>query len=113
MIKIASFDPKTGENTVAAEVSWRDVAASIRKPGDFAEVLQCLVNSFSTGFKHGFEVGEELHSAHPTLQHLIVDELLGILTALAYEDYVDARNEKAIEACRKIRELDLKTGAMI
>lgn len=73
--------------------------------------LETRCNSFSSDFREGRQVGENLHMSHRTLQATVFRYLLGIIVGLSEQEerYTDARNETAIFSAKKISEM-IKSG---
>ena len=59
----------------------------------------------SMGFnphKAGYHVGKTITTQHRTLQGTIVNWLFGIIKAIGEQEYTDARNEVAVNACKRV-----------
>lgn len=80
-------------------------------PAELAYFLESRCNSFSTDFRQGREVGENLHMSHRTLQATVFRYLLGIIVGLSEQEarFTDARNETAVFSAKKISEM-IKSG---
>lgn len=80
-------------------------------PSELAYFLESRCNSFSTDFREGRQVGENLHMSHRTLQATVFRYLLGIIVGLSEQEerFTDARNETAVFSAKKIAQM-IKTG---
>ena len=96
----------------------QDLAKSMTA-SDFAYLLETRCNSFSTDYKQGREVGQNLHMSHRTLQATVFRYLLGIIVGLGEQEarFTDARNETAVFTAKKIQGMistgEIELGYMI
>jgi len=51
------------------------------------------------------EVGRILAWDHPTLQQNFMRVIIGFISEESKKDYSDARNEKTVELCRKLKSI--------
>lgn len=112
MITLKEYNYDTKQTDVIAEVSLRTITNALREPASFSVFLESFFNSYGVGRRFGKEVGENLRHAHNSLQHLIINSLIGILEGFAETRHTDARNDKAILACKTIADLHLDTGPL-
>lgn len=92
-----------GELVRNVDTSW--VAKHITV-GQFAYLLEVMLNSMARSpFRDGVKIGKILCQAHRTLQGCAVNFALGILVGFASTEYTDARNEKAIELAKKVKDI--------
>ncbi len=119
---VNTYDPadRRGENPEERKVYLSSVARALRTdPAQVAALLDDYVNVFADHLELGRKVGREMHRSHRTLQRSEVLFLLGMLCGLAeqWPDWTDPRNERAIEAANKVRELveagELYCGPMV
>lgn len=92
-----------GEVEGVADVDM--VARNIQDPAILAEFLDYNLNNYNGDFKKGLPVGRAFHNKHRTIQANLYKFCLGIICGLAEQEYTDARNENAIKACKKIKEM--------
>lgn len=90
--------------------TW-ETARSIPSLSDFAMVLDDYLNAGGKQFKDGLVVGRELRAIHRTLQRQVVAFCLGIVSGISEQQYTDLRNEMAIDAAKKVKEM-LDTGQL-
>ena len=108
IIKHHDYALKT--DVVDAEVSAYAVAKSMDQD-QFAELLDTYTNVMRNDYKHGFDIGCKLRSAHRTIQRSIIVLLVGIISGLSEQLRTDLRNEQAIKLAKQIRELYENVGA--
>lgn len=93
--------------------------AKTMTPADFAYFLESRCNSFTTDYRQGREVGQNLHMSHHTLQASVFRYLLGIVVGIGEQEarLTDARNETAVFTAKKIQGMistgELELGYMI
>ena len=95
---------------MATKQEVQEFARDLTVP-QLALLLETRCNSFSSDFREGRQVGENLHMSHRTLQATVFRYLLGIIVGLSEQEerYTDARNETAIFSAKKISEM-IKSG---
>lgn len=95
---------------MATKQEVQEFARDLTVP-QLALFLETHCNSFSSDFREGRQVGENLHMSHRTLQATVFRYLLGIIVGLSEQEErcTDARNETAIFSAKKISEM-IKSG---
>lgn len=107
MITVKEYNFDTNEVDVKAVVSSRTLARSM-DINQLADVLEEWVNFYGgNAFGNGEKMGRLFQESHHTLQGLLTNLALGILSGLGETEYssTDAGNYQAILACNKIKEM--------
>jgi len=78
-------------------------------PEDIAKLLKDWLNSYDRAELRGAKAGKQFLEEHRSLQGLVVNFMVSALVAMADGD-TDLRNAKAIELCRKVKQLVDKSG---
>ena len=68
---------------------------------ELADYLSSFVNRFNPDTKVFIEV---IMRVHPTLQQSVVRLVFELMRAMSKQTFVDARNEHAVEMCKRIVE---------
>ena len=94
-----STTEETGET-----VSIYTVARSMTMD-NFTKLFDEYLNLGGKQYAEGKIVGSKLRFTHRSLQRLAICFVLGIIAGLSDQEYVDARNETAIETAKKIKQM--------
>jgi len=78
-------------------------------PEDIAKLLKDWLNSYDRAELRGAKAGKQFLEEHRSLQGLVVNFMVAALVAMADGD-TDPRNAKAIELCRKVKQIVDKSG---
>jgi hypothetical protein len=115
-VEIKDYDYDLKETVSKGKVSIYLFAKSMTFD-NFVYLFSEYLNLGGKDFRNGLKVGESFCSEHRTLQGLAVRFCLGIIVGLSKQEYTDARNETAVNACKKIADMiekdELKMGYMI
>jgi len=86
------------------EISLWSVAKKISSE-NFAELFDNFLNFGGKQMAEGVSVGYKMRTTHRTLQRLAICFCVGIIYGISEQEYTDARNEDAIIAAKKIKEM--------
>lgn len=96
---------KDFNGNVVTEFDTYYIAKSLENDS-MTEILSDFLNSFSKDFNSGFAIGQLFRNYHRTLQGTLVRWAFGLIVGLATNNiHYDARNEMAIKAGLKVKEL--------
>ena len=115
-IQLKEYDYDLKESVSHGDVSVHLCAKSMTFD-NFCYLFSEYMNMGGKDFRDGLRVGEAFRNEHRTLQGLAVRFCLGIIVGLSKQEYTDARNETAVNACKKIASMiendELKIGWII
>ena len=94
-----STTEETGET-----VSIYTVARSMTME-NFTKLFDEYLNLGGKGYREGVLVGQKLRYTHRSLQRLAICFAFGIIAGLSEQEYVDPRNETAIETAKKVKRM--------
>lgn len=103
-VTLTEYDYDLKETVTIVETDTHTIANSLTAE-TMAELLSDYVNNGAKDIRDGERIGDALTHTHRTLQRLIICWTIGILKELGDQEYIDARNEAAIETARKIGEM--------
>jgi hypothetical protein len=69
----------------------------------FAYFLSEFLNQGGKQLRAGITIGEELRTAHRSLQRCAVAFCLGVIVGISDQEYTDPRNETAIRTAKQIK----------
>jgi hypothetical protein len=105
IIKIREYNSEISRNEETGETIDVYTVAKSLTIENFAAMLDDFLNLGGKGFREGKEVGMQLRFTHRTLQRLVVCFAFGLIAGLSEQEYMDARNETAIQTARKLVQL--------
>lgn len=94
-----STTEETGET-----VSIYTVARSMTMD-NFTKLFDEFLNLGGKQYAEGKIVGSKLRFTHRSLQRLAICFAFGIIAGLSEQEYVDSRNETAVETAKKIKQM--------
>lgn len=102
-IKVMGWNSTTGIMEETGEtVSIYTVARSMTMD-NFTKLLDEFLNLGGKQYAEGKIVGSKLRFTHRSLQRLAICFAFGIIAGLSEQEYVDPRNETAIETAKKVK----------
>jgi hypothetical protein len=105
MIIIRAYNPAISRNEETGQTIDVYTLAKSMTVENFAAMLDDFLNLGGKGYREGKQVGLELRFTHRTLQRLVVCFAFGLIAGLSEQEFVDARNEIAIETAKKVVKL--------
>lgn len=117
-VTLKQFNYETNQVDDLGEVDTRTIAKNLSYV-QMADLLESWLNSGSSAFGSGEKMGRIFQETHRTLQGLITNMALGILSGLGETDprWTDPRNKQAIVSCNTIKKMiddgDLKLQPFI
>ena len=72
---------------------------------NFTKLFDEYLNLGGKQYAEGKIVGMKLRFTHRSLQRLAVCFAFGIISGLSEQEYVDARNETAVETAKKVKQM--------
>lgn len=103
-IKLHHWDYDLKKTIEDGEVFTNDIARCVTEE-NFIELFDDLMNYGGRGFTEGIAVAEGFKRKHPTIQRSAIAFCLGFVVRMADSQFVDARNETAVETAKKIQAL--------
>lgn len=106
-VELKEYDYDLNQTISRGEVNLWLLAKNL-KAEDLCYLLDEWVNMHgSSAFNTGEKMGRKFQETHRTLQGLLTNLCLGILTGLGRQElrFADDRNRRAVQACQKIGKL--------